>query len=134
MPAGDVLPSDAAPIGDGLWAGVEALLDQEAAAPQTRTTPPDAGVWEAFVTGVERKVLHLDAASGRMSYFVRMKAGAQMPAHRHAADEHCVVLSGELSIGGVAFGAGAFHFASHGVVHGRITAVTDAVFFIHGGV
>lgn len=128
-----VSPPADAPLPPDLWGRIEARLDQTAVAPATLTVPLKDGVWEDIFAGVERKVLHVDAAGQRISYYVRMAAGAVLPSHRHNAHEHCIVISGEIAIGDMAFGAGAYHFASQGVAHARITAVTDAVFFIHGG-
>lgn len=116
--------------GARVWEKIEAGLDAGLSAPQTRTIAPDEGVWETLTPGVERKVVSADAAEGAVSYYVRMKAGAVMPAHRHAHDEHCVVLEGDLDIGDVRVVQGAYHLARKGVRHPRIVAVTDALFYI----
>lgn len=116
-----------------LWGRIERQLDAAAAAPASRTVHGDDGTWEDLAPGVERKVVHVDAAAGRISYYVRMRAGAVLPRHRHPANEHCAVLEGELAIGDLAFGPGAFHFVPAGVAHPRIVANVDSLFFIHGG-
>lgn len=121
----------AAPPPD-LWSRIERKLDEGAAAPATRTVHAEEGVWEALLPGVERKMLHVDAAGGRIAYLIRMKAGAALPRHRHPADEHCVVLEGELQIGDLVFGAGAYQLAREGETHPRIRARTDTLFFIQG--
>ena len=125
-------PSSDAALSPALWDRIVERIEQEHLAPGTTTMTRDEGAWEPLAPGVERKVVHVDAVAGRQSFFVRMRAGAVLPAHEHRADEHCAILEGELEIGGAVYGAGTFHFAEQGVPHVPITARTDAVFFIHG--
>ena len=121
----------AADKGD-LWDKIADRLDEDAAAPGTRTIAADEGVWESIARGVERKVTNVNRDKGLQSYLVRMKKGAILPPHDHPEEEHCVVISGVLRLGGREFGAGAYHYASKDERHLAISAVEDAVFFIHG--
>lgn len=120
------------PPGDALWGKIESRLDELEHAPGTRTITPEAGVWEKIGEGIERKVLHVDRVQLAEVVMVRMRRGAVLPEHEHAGDEHCVVVSGELRVGGKTFGAGAYHFAEQGINHNPIVAEQDAVFFIYG--
>jgi anti-sigma factor ChrR (cupin superfamily) len=122
---------DAAPSPD-LWAKIAAKIDQDEAAPGTATITAGEGVWERVAPGVDRKVVHVDRTGGIQSYFVRMTEGAVMPGHEHHADEHCVVMQGELEIGGAIYAGGTYHFAGRGIPHLPIIARSDALLFIHG--
>lgn len=123
---------DTAPPPD-LWDRIEARIDHADKAPGTRTIAADEGVWEDAAPGIRRKIVHVDRRAGTQSYFVRMEKGAVMPTHAHGADEHCIVLSGRLRVGGATFGPGTYHFAQSGVDHVELIAVEPAEFFIHGG-
>ncbi|MEO0362419.1 MAG: cupin domain-containing protein [Pseudomonadota bacterium] len=125
-------PDAAAPVGEALWRRIERAVGDAERAPGTRTVAPADGVWERIAPGVERKVVHVDRASDAHSYLVRMAAGAALPAHDHAHDEECVVLEGELEVGGAVFGAGAFHFAAKDRAHAAIVARRAALFFVRG--
>ncbi len=87
--------------------------------------------WHAFVEKIEFKLLnHTD---GVASYLLRMQPGAVLPAHRHAIDEECVVLEGELRIGNqLLLKAGSFHLARKDVPHTDITTDTGALIFLRG--
>lgn len=115
-----------------LWNQIVEKVNQDDHAPGTKTIAQDEGVWENMFKGIERKIVHLDPKAKSHCYFVRMRAGAVLPVHSHDTDEHCVVLEGELEIGGNVFGAGTYHFAQQDISHVPITARTDALFFIHG--
>ncbi len=118
--------------GEGVWGKIANRLDELESAPGTRTITLDAGVWETIGAGIERKVLHVNRIEKAEVIMVRMEKGSVLPEHEHAGDEHCVVLSGQLRVGGKTFGAGAYHFAEQGINHNPIIAETDAVFFIYG--
>ncbi len=117
-----------------LWDRIETRIDRDASAPGTETIPLEEGVWEILTEGIERKVVQIDSAAGLQSYFIRMRSGAVFPIHQHDADEHCVILDGELEIGGHVHGPGTFHLARSGQPHVPITARSDALFFIRGAI
>ncbi len=123
---------DEAAPSSGLWERIAAKVDEAEAIPGTMTIPMSEGTWEPLAPGIERKVVHLDRQAGTQSCFLRMRAGAVLPPHDHGADEHCVVMQGDVEVGGKTFGAGAYHLASKGTPHLPITARSDAVLFIHG--
>ena len=66
------------------------------------------------------------------SFLVRLQAGAEFPAHQHAADEECVMMEGELWIGDFHLKAGDYHFAPKGQPHGHVHTDTGALLFIRG--
>ncbi len=95
------------------------------------TIAADQGPWQPFLDGVTIKVLR--EHDGRMSYLLRLAPGASLPAHRHRADEECIVLAGELRVGSrVTLGPGGYHLAHRGALHARLTSATGATVFLHG--
>lgn len=120
---------DGAHVPDRLW---QAIAQQIDTAPGIRTVDREEGIWEELGDGLRRKIVHTDAASGRISYFLALDKGASLPAHDHPGDEHCVVLEGSLRIGPRVFGAGAYQFAASGLPHPVVTAETTALVFIYG--
>ena len=122
-----------APPPPDLFERIERGLEDLDSAPASRTVRAEDGVWEEITPGVERKTVHVDPGAGKVSYLMRMRAGAALPRHRHSADEHCVLLEGRLRIGELSFGPGGFHYMPAGVTHGRLHAEEDSLFFIHGG-
>lgn len=125
---------DNAPPPDELFDRILCKIDQEKTAPGTSTMPMSEGIWESIAPGIERKIVYVNRSAGVQSYFVRMQAGATLQEHEHDADEQCVILQGQLEIGGTIFEAGTYHLARRGIPHVPITARSDAIFFIHGGI
>ena len=52
--------------------------------------------------------LYLDRDAGRTTMLLRMAPGARLPAHRHGADEQCLVVSGDIRQGEVVYREGDF--------------------------
>jgi anti-sigma factor ChrR (cupin superfamily) len=100
------------------------------ATPHHLTLQPAQGAWQPLGPGLQIKVLHEDG--GVMSYLVRLAAGATLPAHRHPIDEECVVLEGEISIGGQRFGAGTFHLGRRDVLHDSLRSDDGALIYLRG--
>ncbi len=86
--------------------------------------------WEWFSPRVKMKVLRSDPAS--TSYLLKLEAGAIVWPHRHRQDEECMVLEGEISIGELRVGAGAYHLAPAGMVHQPIRTDVGATLFLRG--
>ena len=55
---------------------------------------------------------------------------ARAPAHGHAELEECLVLEGDILIGGVRFGAGDYHAAFEGTRHPEFTSLGGGVMFV----
>ena len=95
------------------------------------TVPAGADGWQVYGEGVEIKVLNENA--GILSYLLRFAPGARIEAHRHPADEECVVLDGVLKVGGrIEVGPGGYHLARAGSLHASITTDTGATIFLRG--
>jgi quercetin dioxygenase-like cupin family protein len=124
---GDVAPPP------GLWAridaGVDALIK---GARGTTTIRWSDGSWEVIGPGVERKWL-TGTAENENSYLLRLAPGAVLPAHRHTRPEHCLVVSGTLTIGALVMGTGDFHYAPGDQPHGTIRAPEGALLYIRYG-
>ena len=78
--------------------------------------------------GIERSLFRNNEAGGRSS-FVRLRKGSRFPRHAHEGSEEVVVISGEVTLGGVAMQEGDYLFTTPGEEH-DLVAVTDAVIFV----
>lgn len=99
--------------------------------PQHTTVRNGPEGWQRFMGGVYFKPLREDGAS--LTYLLRMEPGAVVPAHRHAADEECLVLEGDLHLeGDLVLRAGDYHLARAGVLHATIRTEAGALLFLRG--
>lgn len=71
----------------------------------------------SHMPGVTARMLHLDPATRRFSAIVKLEPGSRIPPHRHDGFEECLVLDGELIIGGVRMRAGDYQWAETGSDH-----------------
>ncbi len=95
------------------------------------TVPPGAAGWQPFGDGVQIKVLR--EHGGLLSYLLRRAPGRRLEAHRHPADEECVVLDGVLKVGSrTEVGPGGYHLARAGSLHAAISTDTGATLFLRG--
>lgn len=78
--------------------------------------------------GIERSLFRNNEAGGRSSV-VRLTRGARFPRHAHRGTEEVLVLSGQVSIGGIALEAGDYLFTNPGEEH-DVVAVSDTVIFV----
>jgi len=110
------------------------LLDRVADTDDSHLTVGlDDGAWQPWLDGVEIKPLR--EMDGVLSYLLRLAPGASLPAHRHPIDEECIVLDGVLRVGShIELGAGGYHLAHQGALHGRISTPTGATIFLRGAV
>jgi len=78
--------------------------------------------------GIERSLFRNNETGGRSSV-VRLKQGSRFPQHAHHGTEEVVVLSGKVTLGGVALEEGDYLFTIPGEEH-DVVAVTDAIIFV----
>ena len=78
--------------------------------------------------GIERSLFRNNDAGGRSSV-VRLAAGARFPRHAHQGTEEVLVLSGQVSRGGVDMAVGDYLYTEPGEEH-DVVALTDAVIFV----
>ena len=95
---------------------------------QLQTVHAHEGLWQNIAPLVDMKLLHDDGLS--RSILLRLQPGGRLPAHGHAADEECIVLEGEGSIGDIFLRAGDYHLAPKGMRHGETFTATGALLFI----
>lgn len=110
-----------------------AMLRQIAvhSSPQHTTIRNGPEGWQQFIAGLSFKPLRKDG--GTLTYLLRIAPGAVVPAHRHAADEECLVLEGDLHMeGALVLRAGDYHLARAGVLHAPIRSESGALLFLRG--
>lgn len=97
------------------------------------TIAADEGEWQAFLPGVQIKVLR--EHEGVLSYLLQLQPGATLPPHRHLLDEECLVMAGWLRVGTQAeVGPGGYHLAHAGALHATLSTATGALLFLRGAV
>jgi len=86
----------------GLWSKIEAAIGTESEALEGRMIVELAeGDWEPVAPGIDSKLMW----NGRTT-LLRCAPGAILPNHMHDDEEHLLVLSGDLVIGGRTFNGG----------------------------
>lgn len=126
-------PAEPVPLSPAVARGLkQRLLERVADADISHlTVAADQGPWQPFLAGVAIKVLR--EHDGLMSYLLRLAPGAAVPPHRHRADEECIVLDGEVTVGSrITLGPGGYHLAHRGALHARLASRTGATVFLHG--
>lgn len=92
------------------------------------TVQRDQGEWVPLFPMVEMKVL---CSIGKgASFLLRLQPGARLPAHDHLEVEECLILEGELDLGGgVVLHTGDYHMAPRGLAHGMAISCLGALIF-----
>lgn len=80
--------------------------------------------------GVERCICRQNPHGGK-SMLLRMKKGTHFAQHVYEGNTECLVLNGQVLIGGVEIGKGDYLYAKTGEQH-DIVALTDAELFVTG--
>lgn len=88
------------------------------------------GEWRKLAPGVSIRRLRGDAASGTMTAFIRMQPGSSLGSHDHAQTEECLIVEGEIFIGGHRVSAGDLHVAAAGTMHQPITSPRGALMLV----
>jgi len=109
---------------------VAGLIDQECALPAFVTVRDGVGKWIEREIGGEKKTLTIDAQTGVESYLLRLRPGEILEGHQHEEDELCFVIEGDVLTDDLELGAGDFHLARKGSLHGKTTTVHGALMFI----
>lgn len=114
-----------------LWSRIAATVETMAPFPTIRA---EEGDWLPLVPGVARKVLHVDEARGFHSFLLRFEPGSVLPAHDHAEDEECMMISGEVVIAGLRLAAGDYQLAPKGRRHPAISSPTGGLVYIRAAI
>lgn len=108
---------------------MDRVADEQAGA--HLTVPLQAGTWRTLWPGVRVKALHETPEA--LSYLLELAPGAWLPAHRHRADEECIVIQGQVSLGRQVHGVtGTYHLARAGTLHPGLRSDTGALLFLRG--
>jgi quercetin dioxygenase-like cupin family protein len=86
------------------------------------------------MAGIEVRTLHHDAVAGMVSFLLRAHPGANLPAHVHHADEECIVLEGEFTLGEHTLRAGDFELGRKGERHPVAMTATGVTVYLRGAV
>jgi anti-sigma factor ChrR (cupin superfamily) len=98
--------------------------------PQLITIAAGGGGWREVAAGAFIKPLwRMDASA---SMLLRLQPGARMPAHQHAVEEECLMLSGEAFFGDVLLRAGEYQRAPLATRHGDAYSDVGALLYVHG--
>lgn len=121
-----------APPEAGRSAALRGRILAAAAAGRTRVVRAGEGEWTPFLPGIRIKTLRKDAAAGTQTTLWRIEPGGSIPAHPHALEEECLVLSGTIVHDGVEYHAGDFLLAAPGERHQAFTCPGGALLLIRG--
>ena len=112
--------------GPGLWRRIEAAIDQADAPPARRpkVLRRDEG-WRQYTRDVQIKRLW-----DKNTYLLRCAPGGVLPAHDHPRFEHCIVLEGDMIVGGETYRSGDYHGVPAHVGHSEITSRTGLVMLV----
>jgi anti-sigma factor ChrR (cupin superfamily) len=97
--------------------------------PGTRTFRAAPRGWHMLSPGVHIKMLGPNTPE-RVIALVRLEPGAHYAAHDHPTVEECLVLSGEVRIGGLHLRTGDLHIADPGTTHEVTVAPQGALLFV----
>lgn len=78
------------------------------------------GSWVEVVKGVQVKNLYTDQDRQYSTVLVKMEPGAAFPDHKHAEDEECYIIEGDLNMGGNKFTSGDYIRANADSTHHSI--------------
>jgi anti-sigma factor ChrR (cupin superfamily) len=93
------------------------------------------GDWQASgFEGVDVKQLFADPLTGNVTSLVRMQPGAKYPPHRHAGNEHCYVLQGNLVFVDHTLSAGDYEVSPPSTDHAVVTTSLGCLLLITNNV
>jgi anti-sigma factor ChrR (cupin superfamily) len=77
------------------------------------------GEWQSIGTpGIQVKRLSVDPQRRYVTMMIRMAPGTSYPSHRHAGNEECFVIAGDIKVGDRVLHAGDYQLAPEDSVHG----------------
>ncbi|ESQ90305.1 hypothetical protein ABAC460_09120 [Asticcacaulis sp. AC460] len=115
-----------------LWDRIESAIDDQDRSPHTRTIRTAELAWEAFIPGIDRKIVFVDKAAATSGVLYRLAPGASVGNHGHGVIEECLVLEGEIEIDGVPIRAGDMHMAFPEARHGLLSSRHGALVYLRG--
>ena len=129
----DLSPDDSpAEPPESLWNGIEAAIGESAGEGFSLAVRASEGEWVQHHEGIEKKSLFINREEGYEAFLLRFAPGAVLPPHPHRMTEECIVLEGEVEIGGARLSAGDYHVISAGVPHPAISSPNGGLFYVRG--
>ena len=110
----------------GLWRRIEAAIDAADAAdrPPAQDLRREEG-WRQYTRDVQIKRLWDDH-----TFLLRCGPGGILPAHKHPSFEHCIVIEGDMIVGGETYRSGDYHGVPAHVAHQQITSRTGLLMLV----
>ncbi|MEM9387144.1 MAG: cupin domain-containing protein [Pseudomonadota bacterium] len=106
------------------------LMEQINRSPDLFIVRREEGEWHDFAPGIEIKLLHRDADTGAETTLWRVQPGTEVDAHSHEMDEECLVLEGDLEIGGELLVAGDYLLGKRGFDHPVVMSPSGALLLL----
>ena len=123
-PAAMAFPERSPPA--GLWRRIEAAVDAaDAAASSTAADLRREEGWRQYSRDVQIKRLW-----DENTFLLRCAPGGRLPAHKHPRFEHCVVLEGDMIVGGETYRSGDYHGVPAHIAHNEITSRTGLLMLV----
>jgi anti-sigma factor ChrR (cupin superfamily) len=113
-------------VSPDLWRRIEAAVDA-ADVPERPTAvdvPREEG-WRPYTRDVQIKRLW-----DENTFLLRCGPGAVLPAHEHPRYEHCVILEGDMIVGGKTYRSGDYHGVPAHIAHQEITSRTGLLMLV----
>lgn len=110
--------------GEALWQRIEAAIDG-AKGPAGRKVIRRNQGWRQYSRDVQIKRLW-----DRNTFLLRCDPGGVLPPHEHRSFEHCIVIEGDMRVGGETYRAGDYHGVPPSVAHKEITSRTGLLMLV----
>ena len=115
-----------------VWDGIDSALDNRGGETFSLAVRASEGEWVPHGEGIEKKSLFINREEGFEAFLLRFAPGAVLAPHPHRMTEECIVLEGEVEIGGTRLTAGDYHVISAGVPHPAISSPNGGLFYVRG--
>ena len=123
-PLAMAIPGIAPP--DTLWTRIGRAVDQaEADLPQTVEERLEEGGWREIAPKIEVKQLWDDK-----TFLVRCGPGGVYPGTPHRLFEHCLIIQGDMLVGGQTYQVGDYHGVPAETAHGAFTSRTGLLMLV----
>jgi anti-sigma factor ChrR (cupin superfamily) len=106
-----------------LWRRIDAAVDASAR-PAAVDLPREEG-WRPYTRDVQIKRLW-----DENTFLLRCGPGGVLPAHEHPRYEHCVILEGDMIVGGKTYRSGDYHGVPAHIAHQEITSRTGLLMLV----
>jgi ChrR-like protein with cupin domain len=123
-PLAMAIPGIAPPV--TLWARIGRAVDQaEADLPQTVEERLEEGGWREIAPKIEVKQLWDDK-----TFLVRCGPGGVYPGTPHRLFEHCLIIQGDMLVGGQTYQVGDYHGVPAETAHGAFSSRTGLLMLV----